>query len=186
MVSRRRAPGRARRSQAVEDGRTQIRARSNWDEDLFRLDAQHPALVHLAPALVGPPDSGLVRRRRQSLRRRDRSGRAARARAKRHGGERFADPRRGCARHLVLVGAVAVLDTGLAGRNARTRALLSHRRAGHRLRHHLLLGCPDDDDGPAFHGRRAVPHGVHPHPGAGRARARKCPRPRAMSSTRWP
>ena len=31
------------------------------------------------------------------------------------------------------------------------------RRAGHRLRHHLLLGRPDDDDGPALHGRRAVP-----------------------------
>ena len=30
-------------------------------EDLFRLDGKHPALVHLAPALVGPPDSGVVR-----------------------------------------------------------------------------------------------------------------------------
>jgi valyl-tRNA synthetase len=30
-------------------------------EDLLRLDAQHPALVHFAPALVGPPDPGLVR-----------------------------------------------------------------------------------------------------------------------------
>ena len=32
-------------------------------DDLLRLDGEHPALVHLAPALVGPPDSGLVRRR---------------------------------------------------------------------------------------------------------------------------
>jgi valyl-tRNA synthetase len=32
------------------------------------------------------------------------------------------------------------------------------RRAGHRLRHHLLLGRPDDDDGPALHGGGAVPH----------------------------
>ena len=31
------------------------------DRDLFRVDAQHPALVHLAPALVGPSDPGLVR-----------------------------------------------------------------------------------------------------------------------------
>jgi valyl-tRNA synthetase len=31
-------------------------------------------------------------------------------------------------------------------------------RAGHRLRHHLLLGRPHDDDGPALHGRGAVPH----------------------------
>ena len=29
-------------------------------EDLFRVDGEHPALVHLAPALVGPPDSGVV------------------------------------------------------------------------------------------------------------------------------
>ena len=51
-----------------------------------------------------------------------------------------------------------------------TGALLSRRRAGHRLRHHLLLGRPDDDDGPAFHGRCAVPHRLHPRPGARRAR----------------
>ncbi len=29
--------------------------------DLFQLDGEHPALVHFAPALVGPPDSGVVR-----------------------------------------------------------------------------------------------------------------------------
>ena len=43
--------------------------------------------------------------------------------------------------------------------------LLPGRRAGDRLRHHLLLGRPDDDDGPALHGRCAVPHGLHPWPG---------------------
>ena len=39
---------------------------------------EHPGLVHLAPALVGPPDPGLVRRRRPDLRRarRGRRGRA--------------------------------------------------------------------------------------------------------------
>ena len=31
---------------------------------LLRLDAQHPGLVHLAAAVVGPPHSGVVRRRR--------------------------------------------------------------------------------------------------------------------------
>ena len=41
--------------------------------------------------------------------------------------------------------------------DARARALLPDRRPGHRLRHHLLLGRPDDDDGPALHGRGAVP-----------------------------
>ena len=30
-------------------------------KNLFRVDGEHPALVHLAPALVGPPDSGVVR-----------------------------------------------------------------------------------------------------------------------------
>jgi valyl-tRNA synthetase len=37
------------------------------------VDEQHPGLVHLAPAVVGPPDSGLVRRRRQYLRCQERS-----------------------------------------------------------------------------------------------------------------
>ena len=48
-------------------------------EDLFRLDGEHPALVHLAPALVGPPHPGLVRpgRRRSSSRRRRRRREAA-------------------------------------------------------------------------------------------------------------
>ena len=67
-------------------------------------------------------------------------------------------PRSGRARHLVLLGALAVLDARLAGADQGAGALLSRRRAGHRLRHHLLLGRPDDDDGPALHGRRAVPH----------------------------
>ena len=43
-------------------------------EDLFRLDGEHPALVHLAAVVVGPPNSGLVRARRQGVRRRDRGG----------------------------------------------------------------------------------------------------------------
>ena len=41
------------------EGRDQIRP-GELGQCLFRLDAQHPALVHLAPALVGPSDSGLV------------------------------------------------------------------------------------------------------------------------------
>ena len=65
--------------------------------------------------------------------------------------------RRRRARHLVLLGAVAVLDARLARRDTGVEALLSDRRARHRLRHHLLLGRPDDDDGPALHEGRAVP-----------------------------
>ena len=56
-------------AQAVRDGRTDVRAEA-VGSDLFQLDGQHPALVHLAPALVGPPDSRLVRlgaRRRWQL-----------------------------------------------------------------------------------------------------------------------
>ena len=37
-------------------------------EDLFRMDAQHPALVHLAPDLVGASDTGVVRTGRQGVR----------------------------------------------------------------------------------------------------------------------
>jgi valyl-tRNA synthetase len=47
-----------------------VRARE-LGQHLQPVDEQHPGLVHLAPAVVGPPDSGLVRRRRQCLRRRN-------------------------------------------------------------------------------------------------------------------
>ena len=53
---------------AVRERQDQVRP-EELGEDLFRLDGEHPALVHLAPALVGPPDSGVVRTRRQSVRR---------------------------------------------------------------------------------------------------------------------
>ena len=43
-------------------------------KDLFRVDGEHPALVHLAPALVGSSDSGLVRAGRQGVCRRNRRG----------------------------------------------------------------------------------------------------------------
>ena len=78
---------------------------------------QHPALVRLAPALVGPPDPGLVRARRRGDRRRVcRSSPARRPR------ERGIDPDAltpgdGRARHLVQLGAVAVRDPRLARRD---------------------------------------------------------------------
>src|ERR1700712_4200423 len=49
-----------------------------------------------------------------------------------------------------------VLDTGVARRDAGAEEILPDRRRRHRLRHHLLLGCPDDDDGHRVHGRGAV------------------------------
>ncbi len=45
---------------AVEDGPHAFRART-LDASLFQLAAQHSALVHFASALVGSPDSRLVR-----------------------------------------------------------------------------------------------------------------------------
>src|SRR4029077_11300201 len=76
---------------------------------IFRLDAQDPALVHLASAMVGPPNPGLVWARRSTLRRRERRGSAARGnRQIRCDGP--ATPRRGRTRYLVLFGVVAVLD----------------------------------------------------------------------------
>ena len=52
-----------------ERGRNPHRPR-DMEEDLVQLAREHPAVVRLAPAVVGPPDSGLVRRRRDRLRRR--------------------------------------------------------------------------------------------------------------------
>ncbi len=75
-------------------------------EDLLRLDGVDPALVRLAPAVVGPPAARLVRARRL-LR-----GAGRPARGRRLG----AVDRR--ARHVVLVGAVAVRDARLARRHA--------------------------------------------------------------------
>ena len=81
-------------------------------QDLLRLDVQHPRLVHLAPALVGPPHPGLVL---PGLRP-DHGG---------HGGRRrsapsaaaAARPGRGRPRHLVLLRPVALLHPRLAGRD---------------------------------------------------------------------
>ena len=62
------APSRRSRRCARAD---HLRAEELGD-DLLPLDGEHPALVHLAPALVGPSDPGLVRARRRDLRRRGR------------------------------------------------------------------------------------------------------------------
>ena len=52
------------------------------------------------------------------------------------------------ARHLVLQRSLALLHPGLAGgEQRRSGQLVSHQRAGDRLRHHLLLGGAHDHDG---------------------------------------
>ena len=86
-------------------------------EDLGALADQHPRLERLAPAVVGPSHPGLVLPGRP----RDgvvRGGRPGRLRRLRPAGDRAAaGPRH--LRHLVQLGAVAVLDARLAGRHAR-------------------------------------------------------------------
>ncbi len=93
------------------------------DEDLLSLDAEHPRLVHLAPALVGPPHPGLVLRRLQ----RGARGAPGPCGLRAVWRER-PEPGRRRARHLVLVLAVALRHPGLAGRDARAEDLLSHQR----------------------------------------------------------
>ena len=65
-----------------------------------------------------------------------------------------AGPRR--AGHLVQLVALAVQHARLARRHRRPAPLLSHQRAGDRLRHHLLLGRAHDDVGHPLPRRRAV------------------------------
>ena len=70
---------------------------------LPRVAGEHPAVVHLPPAVVGPSDPRLVPRRGRGVLRADAAGgRRLGARSRR-------------ARHVVLVGAVAVRDARLAG-----------------------------------------------------------------------
>ena len=61
---------------------------------------------------------------------------------------------------------------------------LSDRRARHRLRHHLLLGRPHDDDGPALHGARCRSATSTSTRWSATRRARRCRSRRATSSTR--
>ena len=133
---------------AVESGAGEVRARA-VGQHLQPVDEQHPGLVHQPPAVVGPPDPGVVRQRWRVVRgaRRGRSARQG------HGGRlrRRADARPRRARHLVPLGAGAVLDDGLAGEDDRTGSVPAQQRARHRLRHHLLLGRPDDHDDHALH-----------------------------------
>ena len=71
------------------------------------------------------------------------------------------------------------------------RRLLPHQRAGHRLRHPVLLGGPDDDVRPLRDvAPRAGPGGAVPghrpaRPGPGRTTARRCPSRWATPWTRW-
>src|SRR5699024_7155195 len=87
---------------------------------LVRLGRRHARLVHLASAVVGPPDPHLVRARRRGRVR----GPGRRGAGGVHPGHRRA-------RHLVLLRAVAVLHDGLARPHRGPRALLPDVGPGH-------------------------------------------------------
>ena len=125
---------------------------------LRRVAGEHPALVRLAPAVVGPPDPRLLPRRGD-------------LRGPRAAGGRGLGARPGRARHLVLEPAVAVRDARLARRHPAAARLLPDRRALDGARHPLPLGRPDGDDGPRVHGRDPVlaRERAHGHPGPRRA-----------------
>ena len=144
------------------EGRDAVRPRA-LDHDLQPLAREHPGLVHLAPALVGPPDPGVVRRRRQRLRgphveeaKRAREGRGqddhARARDPDVLDTWFSSA-------LVPFTSLGWPDEDAVERER--RFYLPSSRAGHRLRHHLLLGRAHDHDDAALHRQGAVPRRLH-------------------------
>ena len=149
------------------------------DQDLLRVDAQHPRLVHLAPALVGPPHPGLVLPR---LRRDHRFARRPHRRARCGSGRLEQDP--DVLDTWFSSGALAVLHARLAGPDRGPQDLLSDIAADHRLRHPLLLGGADDHDRASSswatcRSARSTSTRLVREPSA-----RRCPRPRATSSTR--
>ena len=129
-------------------------------QHLQPVDEQHPGLVHLAPALVGPPDPGLVRRAAANS-----SSRADEdeARAQARGGRLHRRARRatrtcstpGTRRRWCRSRRSAGPSPGDDRR--RYDLFLPSSRARHRLRHHLLLGRADDHDDDALHRPGAVP-----------------------------
>src|SRR5690606_2590331 len=96
-------------------------------EDLLRVGAGHPALVHLPPSVVGASDSGLGRPGWRDLRRGDgEPGAGSRTETLRYAGQ--SRTRSGRSRHLVLIGALAVFDARLARQDAGARTVLSDKR----------------------------------------------------------
>src|SRR6185295_18105820 len=98
-------------------------------KDLFRVDAKHPALVHITPALVGASGPRLVWAGWHDLRRGNRRSRAS-GRREALWPKAASAARRGCARHLVLLCPLALLDPRLARKYPRAEALLSNRCPG--------------------------------------------------------
>ena len=154
--------------EAVEDGRT-VFVPKQWENTYFEwMRNIQPWCIsrqlwwgHQIPAWYGPDGKVFVEETRRKRRGRPRPLRRARSALRRD--EDVLDT-------WFSSGPVALLDPGLARADPGAGALLPDHGAGHRLRHHLLLGRPDDDDGPALHGRGAVPPRLHPRPRPRRAR----------------
>ena len=122
-------------------------------------------MVHLAPALVGAPDPGLVLRRvRRDLRRRDRTGAVRRVRGRSASGGRRP-------RHLVQLGALALRRSWVARGHARAQGLLSDELPHDRAGDPLPVGRAHGDDGDRVPGPDSVPRRLRPprDPGGRRA-----------------
>ena len=166
---------------AVRSGATTF-VPKNWEKTYFEwMDNIQPWCIsrqlwwgHQIPAWYGPDgkvfvaeteDEAVGKRARLLRRKRNDHARAGRRNGARCvQARRFHHARRRRSRYVVLIRAVAVHDARLARRRDRCCALLPDKRAGDGLRHHLLLGRPDDDDGHALHEGSTVPDDLHPRP----------------------
>ena len=132
-------------------------------EDVLRVDGEYPRLVHLPADLVGASHPGVPLPRVREDDGRDRTAFAVRGvRGDRH------PAGRGRSRHLVLLRPLAVLDPRVARKDGGSRTVLPHVRAGDGIRHPLLLGRADDDDGDRVHGESSLPRRGDPRPRPGR------------------
>ncbi len=142
---------------------------------LPRLDAGDPPLVHLAPALVGAPDPGLVLRRlRGGYRRRGPGSGAGALRILR----RRAAPGGGRARHLVQLGDLALRHPRLARRHPGAARLLPDQLPDHGAGDPLPLGGADDHDRARVPRRGPVPRRLRPLGDPGPRRAADVEEPR--------
>ena len=157
----------ARRSTAVETGAVKFYP-EQWVNTYNQWMKNIQDWTHLAPALVGPPDPGLVRRRRRALRRAQRGRGARQGRGRRL--QRRADAR----------------PTTSSTPGTRRRWCRSPRSAGRRRRRSSALFLPSSVLVTgydiiffwvarmimmtlALHRQGAVPRRLHPRPGARRA-----------------
>ena len=153
--------GRARRPRA-------LRARA-LGPGLHRLDGEAAAVVHLAPALVGPSASGLVLREPRAAPRPSSPSRSRRPAPRAAARACAATPTcstpgsaRRCGPSPPGAGPTA---------DRRPRVLLPDEPAQHGPRDHLPVGRAHGHDGPRVRGRRALPRGLHPLRDPGRRRA---------------